>query len=159
MNALHRIERYLDLHMIPFEVVAHPHSQTSVETARMAGVEARRLAKGVLLDSAGCQVVAMVPSDQDVRLGQLGQDNAMAFNLADEASIDQLFSGCAPGVIPGLPNVWGVEMIWDDALMAQPDVYLEAGDHERLIHVETRFLRKAFGDAQHCHFCQPRSRH
>lgn len=159
MNALHRIERYLDSHMIPFEIVAHPHTQTSAQTARMAGIQAARMAKGVLLDSVGCQMVAMVPADQDVRLGKLGRDNDMTFRLADETSIGKLFDGCEAGVIPGLPNIWGVELIWDDALMAQPDIYLEAGDHKRLVHVETRHLRRMFSDMQHCHFCQPRARH
>jgi hypothetical protein len=37
MKALHRMERFLDEHMIPFDLVAHPHSQTSAETARAAG--------------------------------------------------------------------------------------------------------------------------
>ncbi len=50
-------------------------------------------------------------------------------------------------------------MVWDDALMAQPDIYLEAGDHERLLHIETRYLREVFGDAPHCHFSQPRMQH
>lgn len=47
MNALHRMERFLDEHVIPFEIVMHPHTQTSVETARVT--------KGVLLDSMDCQ--------------------------------------------------------------------------------------------------------
>ena len=159
MNALHRMERFLDEHMIPFDLVAHPHSQTSAETARAAGVTLDRVAKGVLLDSMDCQMVAMIPADQEVQLGKLRQDVGVEFSLADEASVSRLFPECDPGVVPGLPNAWGVEMVWDDALMAQPDVYLEAGDHERLLHIETRYLREAFGDAPHCHFTQPRMQH
>jgi Ala-tRNA(Pro) deacylase len=159
MNALHRMERFLDQHMIPFEIVAHPHSQTSVETARAAGLPPNRVAKGVLLDGVGCQMVAMIPADQEVHLGKLGLDHGVDFSLADEASVSRLFSECDPGVVPGLPNAWGVEMVWDDDLMAQPDVYLEGGDHERLLHIETRYLREVFGDAPHCHFSQPRMQH
>lgn len=159
MKALHRMERFLDEHMIPFDIVAHPHSQTSVETARAADVPASRVVKGVLLDGAGCQMVAMIPADQEIRLGKLGLDNGMEFSLADEASVSRLFGECEPGVVPGLPNVWGVEVVWDDDLMAQPDLYLEGGDHERLLHVETRYLREMFGDAAHCHFSQPRMQH
>lgn len=58
-----------------------------------------------------------------------------------------------------LPNARDVEMVWDDALTAQTDVYLEAGDHERLLHIKTRYLREALGDAPHCHFCRPRTHH
>jgi Ala-tRNA(Pro) deacylase len=159
MNALHRMERYLDEHMIPFDIVVHPHSQSSAETARAAEVDASRLAKGVLLDGLGCQMVAMIPANQEIHLGKLAQDVGMEVSLADEASVSRLFSECDPGVVPGLPNAWGVEMVWDDDLMAQPDVYLEAGDHERLLHIETRYLREVFGDAPHCHFSQPRMQH
>lgn len=159
MNALHRMERYLDQHMIPFDIVAHPHTHTSVETARAAGIPADRVAKGVLLNGMDCQMVAMVPADQEVHLGKLTQDVGMEVSLADEATVRRLFSECEPGVVPGLPNAWGVDIVWDDALMAQPDVYLEAGDHERLLHIETRYLREAFENAPHCHFSQPRMQH
>jgi Ala-tRNA(Pro) deacylase len=156
MDSLHRIERYLDSHLIPFDIVAHPHSQTSAETARAAGIDAGRVAKGVLLEGMDCQMVAMIPADQEVQLGRLGQEHGVEFRLADEAAVKRLFADCEPGVIPGLPNAWGVEMVWDDALMAQPDLYLEAGDHERLVHIETRYLRELFGDAPHCRFSRPR---
>jgi Ala-tRNA(Pro) deacylase len=32
----------------------------------------------------------------------------------------------------------------------------EAGDHERLLHIETRYLNEAFENAPHCHFTEPR---
>ncbi len=159
MNALHRIERFLDEHMIPFDIVAHPHTQTSLATARSAHVASGRLAKGVLLQGHECVMVAMIPADQEVHLGRLGMEQDQEFSLADETSVSELFPGCDPGVIPGLPQAWGVEMVWDDALMAEPDIYLEAGDHERLVHVETKYLWDLFGDAPHCHFSQPRVRH
>lgn len=159
MNALHRMERFLDTHMIPFDLVAHPHSQTSAETARAAGVPLSRVAKGVLLDGRECQMVAMIPADQEVHLGRLGRDHGIDFTLADEASVSRLFTECEPGVVPGLPNAWGVEMVWDDALMAEPELYLEAGDHERLLRIETRYLHELFGDAPHCRFTQPRMQH
>lgn len=156
MKALHRMERFLDQHLIPFDLQAHPLAATSAETARQAHIPPKKLAKGVLLEGDGCQMVAMIPSDQQVHLGHLGQENGMEFRLADEAAISSLFSDCAPGAVPGLPNAWGVEVIWDDALLSEPDVYLEAGDHQRLLHIETRNLMEAFGDAPHCRFSAPR---
>ncbi len=104
-------------------------------------------------------MVAMIPADQEIHLGKLSVEHGQDFSLADEKSVRKLFADCDPGVIPGLPQAWGVEMVWDDALMGQPDIYLEAGDHERLVHVETKYLWDLFGDAPHCHFCQPRVHH
>jgi Ala-tRNA(Pro) deacylase len=159
MNSVHKIERFLDEHMVPFDIVDHPHTSTSLETARTANVEARRVAKGVLLESGDCYMVAMIPSDAEVRLGELSHDYGREFHLADEEAVNQLFVDCEPGVVPGLPTAWGVEMVFDDALMAQPDIYLEAGDHRRLIHIETRYLQEVFGYAPHCNFSQQITRH
>ena len=50
-------------------------------------------------------------------------------------------------------------MVWEDNLLTQPDLYLEAGDHERLIHVETKHLRTLLGAIPHCHFTKPLTRH
>ena len=159
MNSLHRIERFLDEHMVPFDLVAHPHTQTSLATAHSAHVEPNRLEKGVLLEGDQCLMVAMIPADQEIHLGKLSVEHGQDFSLADEKTLRRLFADCDPGVIPGLPQVWGVEMVWDDALMAQPDIYLEAGDHERLVHLETKYLWDLFGEAPHCHFCQPHVHH
>jgi Ala-tRNA(Pro) deacylase len=159
MDAVHRIERYLDENKIPFELITHPHTATSLETAKSAGVDARRVAKAVLLEADECYMAAMIPADEDIRLGQLREDYGKDFRLAEEATIRELFQGCDPGAVPGMPSAWGVEMVWDDDLLAEPDLYLEAGDHERLIHVETRHLRDLLQETPHCHFSKPRRSH
>jgi Ala-tRNA(Pro) deacylase len=40
----------------------------------------------------------------------------------------------------------------DDAVLAQSDVYFEAGDHEQLIHMSMRDFKKLLGDAAHGSF-------
>jgi len=159
MNALEKIERYFDDHRVPFDLVAHTHSETSLETARSAGVDAHRLAKGVLLESDDCYMVAMVPASDEVMLGKLRSDYGREFHLADANAIRAMFSDCEAGVVPGMPAAWGVEMVWDDALLTQPDVYLEAGDHSRLIHLETRYLRDLIGESPQCRIGQPSRKH
>ena len=159
MNATHRIETYLaDCH-VPYEVVNHEHTASSLQTALAAKLDAGRVAKAVLLEGDDCVLAALVPADQDVRLGRLAEDLGRHIHLADEATIRRMFSDCDPGTMPGLPIAWGVEMVWDDALLAQPDIYLEAGDHQRLIHVETQHLEKGLVEMSRCHFCGPKKTH
>lgn len=159
MNAPHRMEQYLMDYRVPFDLMEHEPTATSLQTAHAAGIQAGRLAKAVLLEGDGCMLAAMIPADQDVRLGQLTEDLGQHIHLAGEATIRGMFPDCDPGTMPGLPNAWGVETVWDDALLAQPDIYLEAGDHRRLFHVETGNLRNAIADHNHCHFCGPKHAH
>lgn len=159
MNATYKIESYLADCNVPFEIVNHAHSSTSLQTAHAAGIDAGRVAKAVLLEGDGCVLAALVPADQDVRLGQLTEDLGRHIHLADETTIRRMFSDCDPGAMPGLPIAWGIEMVWEDELLAQPDLYLEAGDHTRLIHIKTQHLQDALAEMNHCHFSGPRKVH
>lgn len=159
MHAIDRITEYLRAHRIPFEIINHPHTNTSRQTAIAAGVDSHRLVKAVLLQSPDCYLAAMLPADEQVRLGVLSKDYGQRFELATEDTVRNVFEGCDSGAAPGLPVAWGVDMIWDDDLLEQPDLYLEAGDHERLIHIETRHLRDMLRDTPHCHFAQPHTQH
>jgi Ala-tRNA(Pro) deacylase len=150
--------QYLSEHKIPFELISHPHTATSRQSAIAAGVDSHRLVKTVLLEAPDCYLAAMIPADEQVRLGMLTRDYGMPFSLAQEDTVRMVFDGCN-GAAPGLPIAWDVEMVWEDDLLAQPDLYLEAGDHERLIHVETKYLREMLGDTPHCHFASPHTQH
>ena len=155
----HRIEQYLEEHHVPYAIVTHDQTTTSLHTAHAAHVAPSRMAKAVLLEGEGCYMAALIPADQDIRLGLLNVDFGNHLHLADEATIRRLFDDCDPGAVPGLPMAWGVETVWDDDLLDQPDLYLEAGDHQHLIHVETRDLMEVLGSLPHCHFCGPRKTH
>jgi len=159
MNAIDRMTNYLSEHHIPFEMIVHPHTGTSRQAAIAAGVDGHRLVKAVLLESIDCYLAAMIPADEQVKLGMLSQDYGRRFSLASEDDVRTLFEGCDPGAAPGLPIAWNVDMVWDDDLLAQPDLYLEAGDHEHLIHVQTQYLREMLGDVPHCHFAMPHTQH
>lgn len=159
MNAVDRITHYLNDHHIPFDMITHPHTATSRQAASAAGVDRHRMVKAVLLESPECYLAAMIPADEEVRLGRLSQDYDQQFSLAGEDTVRLLFVGCDPGAAPGLPIAWEVDMVWEDDLLAQPDLYLEAGDHESLIHVETKYLREILGETPHCHFTKLQTRH
>lgn len=159
MNTINRMTSYLHEHQVPFDVIAHPHTATSRQAAIAAGVDAHRLAKAVLLTSPDHYLAAIIPADEQVRLGKLSQDYGAPLSLATEQAVRAVFGDCDPGAAPGLPVAWRVEMVWEDDLLGQPDLYLEAGDHEHLIHVETKYLRDILRGTPHCHFSRPHTRH
>lgn len=159
MNSLNMIKDYLNTHHVSFDVLTHEHTSSSMEAARLAHIDPQRLVKAVLLESEDNLVAAMIPADREVSLGRLKEDYGEQIHLADEATIRRTFSECDPGAIPGLTKAWGVDMVWDDELLSQPDLYLETGDHMHLLHVETGDLKGLISDAPHCHFGKPRTVH
>lgn len=143
------ITRFLESHHIPYDMVEHTHAATSLQNAKAAHIDPHRVAKAVLLEGEDCMMVAVVPADRRVHLGKLAMDSGKPLHLAQENDAGRLFEDCEPGAIPPLTVAYGVEMIWDDSLLENPDLYFEAGDHRQLIHVRTEDLRPMLEDMPH----------
>jgi Ala-tRNA(Pro) deacylase len=150
-----RLSSYLDQRGARYEVYAHELSRTSAETARTAHVPPHQLAKSVLLeDDAGC-VMAVVPADKTVALGQLAALlGRRELRLADESRVASLFTDCDRGAVPPVGMAWGIETVVEDELDANDVVYLEGGDHERLLRMSREQFQQLMSAARHGHFCK-----
>lgn len=157
MSIPQRLTSYLEQRGVRYEVCTHEHSRSSAETARTAHVPPHQLAKSVIVeDDTGC-VMAVVPADREVLLGQLSRMlERKHLRLADEARIAELFTDCDRGAVPALGIPWGVETIVDDELEANEVVYFEAGDHERLLRLSNDQFHALMRVARHGHFCAER---
>ncbi len=152
------VEDYLSRHDARYDLVAHPRSRFSIETADAADVPGDRLVKAVLLEDDDGVVLAVLPSTRSVHLGHLSTEMHRRMRLADENDLQGIFPDCEPGAIPPLGPAYGVRTILDDSLEAQPDVFFEAGDHEHLVHMTARQFMALVGPATTVHFSQS-SRH
>ena len=55
-----------------FDIVTHPHSASSLETARVAGIPAERVAKSVILDdNHGHFLMAVLPASRHLDLSKV----------------------------------------------------------------------------------------
>lgn len=120
-----------------YEIVRHPHSHSSVETAAAAHVPGDRLAKTVLFEDEYGYVAAVLPSTYAVRLSELWAKTGRRLLLAKEVDLRELFKDCDLGALPPVCTAYGMRTYLDESLAQQPDVYFEAGDHEELIHMGT----------------------
>jgi Ala-tRNA(Pro) deacylase len=148
-----RVEDYMMQHGVKYDVVAHPHSHSSMETAELARVPGDRLAKSVILeDEDGGYVMAVLPSTRHVRLGRLNREMSRRFRLTTEDRLMTLFSDCERGAIPALGEAYGMTTIMDESLSEQPEIYFEAGDHERLIRLSREQFMSLMEHAGHARF-------
>ena len=137
-----RLKWYLDASGVRYEVLPHPHSSTSRETAREAHVPAERLAKPVLLEDERGYVMAIVPASHRVDLAKLNHQLHRELELAREREIADLFHDCERGAMPPLGGPYRIPTVYDDALAASSEIYFEAGDHEDVVHLRgSDFLR------------------
>jgi len=137
---------------VTYEVVTHDPTMSSMRTAEAAHISGDCLAKGVVLRHNGGYMLAVLPASHRIRLAdlqaRLGDDVA----LAPESEIDQLFRDCVHGAVPPVGECYGLDVIVDDSIDARPDVYMEGGDHQTLIHMSHAQFACLMADAPHAQF-------
>jgi Ala-tRNA(Pro) deacylase len=143
------VQEYLQQQGIPYELVHHPHTQSSMDAAGAAHVPAAKIAKPVILEDEAGYLMAVVPAHHHVQLKKVNELLNRNMGLATEQEIKSLFNDCEEGAIPPLGQAYGLETIFDDCLGECPDLYLEAGDHEDFIHLNSDDYLKLMSQAPH----------
>mgnify|MGYP003573833402 FL=1 len=137
---------------IDYDLVTHPHTSSSRETAAAAGVREDHMAKAVLLKDAGGYLLCVIPGNSWVRFHGLQAELDREFELAPEQEVEQLFSDCDPGAIPCTGTAYGIETVVDEALASLAFVYFESGDHEHLVRVSGDDFHRLMSGLRHGHF-------
>jgi Ala-tRNA(Pro) deacylase len=147
------VSNFLAEHDVAYDVLTHPHTATSGESAQAAHVPGTRLAKSVVLEDEQGYLMVVLPSNRQIDLGELHRQLNRNLGLATEGELGGLFSDCEIGALPAMGPAYGMETLVDDALAEQSDIYFEAGDHEQLIHVSAETFQTLLGDdARHGRF-------
>ena len=129
------LEEFLSQHNATYDLIPHPHTGSSMETAEEAHVPGIQLAKAVVIRDDGHYLMVVVPSVEHVDLTLLRQQFGHAVVMASEAELADLFPDCETGAVPPLGSAWGVDTYVDESLLAESEVYFEAGDHESVVRV------------------------
>jgi Ala-tRNA(Pro) deacylase len=141
MSIAPKLRNYLAAEGIQYVEIPHVFTMSSNRTAEACHIPGDRLAKGVVLRRNGDYLLAVVPASHHLRLSDLRTELGDHVVMATEAEINRLFGDCAHGAIPAVGKCYGLNMIVDDSVEAQPEIYIEAGDHETLL----QFTRAQFG--------------
>ena len=143
------LKAYLDKHHVDYDMVKHLHSETALEAAHSAHVPSHQVAKAVVLEDEDGYVVSVLPSTNQLDLEWVNETLGRELELAREIELRELFQDCAIGAVPALSNAYGLDVIWDDQLKTASDIYMEAGDHENLIHMHGDAFCKLMEDLPH----------
>jgi Ala-tRNA(Pro) deacylase len=127
------VRDFMAEHGLRYDVLSHPHSHNSSQTAQYAHVPGDALVKCVVLEDERGYLMAVLPTTRHVQFGMLAKALDGRARLVNEDELSRLFTDCEPGAIPPLGAVYGMRMVVDDSLAEQEEIYFEAGDHERVI--------------------------
>ena len=143
------LKSFLEDHHVEYDTIKHPHSSTSLESAHLAHIPSHELAKAVVLEDDKGYVVSVMPSTNKLDIEWVNESLGRRLEMATEEELPNLFQDCDLGAVPALSNAYGLEVIWDEQLTNAKEIYIEAGDHETLVHIHGKDFCKLMEDMPH----------
>ena len=159
MTIATRLQTYLNEHQIDYEVVSHPYSERALDTAHVACVPVKNMAKAVILKDTDGYVMAIVPSINKLMLSWINTKMDRHLNLVTEQQLRNLFPDCDAGAVPAMGTAYGLKTCWDDELNSVQDLYIEGGNHRDLVHLQReQFKRLLQGQPHAAISCDPQEK-
>lgn len=135
MTIASTLQRHLARQNVAYEVLAHPVTGSSSETAQSAHVSGNRIAKTVVLRDGDGYLLVVVPASHHLKIELVQSWLGRSVALASEQEVGRLFPDCDLGAIPPVGDAYGLDVVLDDALTGLDEICFEGGDHQSLIKV------------------------
>ncbi|HEY8009227.1 MAG TPA: YbaK/EbsC family protein [Methylocella sp.] len=142
------LQRYLDQN-VTYGVIPHEPTMSSMRTAQICQISGDCLAKGIVLRHDSDYVLAVLPASHHIRLSELRMQLGDDVDLASENEIAELFRDCVYGAVPAVGVCYALDVIVDDSIEEQPEIYMEGGDHATLVHMGHAQFAQLTVDARH----------
>jgi len=146
------VQHFLEQHSVEYDLISHPHSGSSHETAEAAHVGEDHVAKAVIVKDTAGYAMVVVPASNWVEIKHLRKELNRDLRLATEGELAELFSDCEAGAVPPLGPAYGIETFLDQALLSLAYVYFEAGDHLQLVQTSGNDFRALLGGVRNGYF-------
>ncbi|HLT03176.1 MAG TPA: YbaK/EbsC family protein [Geminicoccaceae bacterium] len=148
MTMASTLRRHLESRGVEYQVVNHPMTASSSETAQSAHVSGNRIAKSVVLRDGEGYLLAVLPAAHHLSLEMLQDWLGRSFALASEQEIGRLFPDCELGAIPPLGGAYDLDVVLDERLARLDEVYFEGGDHQTLVRIGGEQFRHLMASAK-----------
>ncbi len=156
MSIARKLHMFLNEHNADYELVSHPYSERAMNTAHSACIPVKNMTKAVVLRDTDGYVIAVMPSMNKLMLRWINTKLDRHLNLVSEQELKHLFPDCEDGAVPPIGNAYGMTTCWDDELNSVQDLYLEAGNHRELIHMNRSQFKELLQGEEHAAIsCDP----
>jgi Ala-tRNA(Pro) deacylase len=146
------VKNFLDQKSVKYDLVSHPHTGSSHETAETSHISEDHIAKAVVVKDKTGYAMVLVPAINYVEMKHVRKELDRDLELVEEDEFPKLFPDCEPGAVPPLGPAYKIETFLDESLTSLANVYFEAGDHEHLVHIGGDDFKNLLSGVRHGHY-------
>ena len=130
----------LDASEVPYELIAHEHTETALAEAEAVGVRPAQVAKTIILTTREGFVRAVVPASRRLDLDKVRDLlDVIHVTLASEHQLADAYPGFELGAMPPFGGPRDVVLL-DGRLCSHETVVIEAGTHDESVRLRTKDL-------------------
>ncbi len=133
---------------VPYEIIDHRRTGSTLESAEAAHIPGDQMVKTVLLGDRYSYLLAVIPATHRVDIPAVNKALNRDLELMGEDEVEMAFGDCEPGAVPPIGGIYGIDTVVDITLLGLPEVYFESGDHTELVHMGGQQFRELLVDAQ-----------
>ena len=138
-----RLKKFLDDHLVGFDVVQHDPAFTAQELAARMHVPGREFVKVVVVKLNGSYALAALPAHRRIDLRALARAAGVRkCSLATENEFQQLFLDCEVGAMPPFGNLYNLPTYVDQEVAYNEVIVINAGTHAEAIRVRFNDLKR-----------------
>lgn len=153
------LPRHIDIYLrgldVPYQPLRHPSCPRIQQVAALTGVDARSVARAVLLQCERGLQLAVLPADHCIDFGQLEALLGTAVELAPASLGHNVFTDCDPCTAPAVGAAYGVPVLVAAELDELPLVNLAVGRHDLLITLSKQYFTRLFWGCARGRFSLP----
>ena len=128
------LEQYLDEQGVSYQTIHHEQTFTAQETAAVAHISGKELAKTVLVKVDGQMAMVVLPAPDFVSMDKLKTvTGAQKVELAGEKEFETRFPDVEAGAMPPFGNLWKLRVFVDQHLREDEEIAFSAGTHTELV--------------------------
>jgi len=129
-----RLLQYLEDSGVHYYTLTHAPTVTAQETAAVAHVPGREVAKTVIVWMDGEMAMAVLPAARHIALDLFADlTGARSVELATEREFREVFPGCEVGAMPPFGNLYDMAVFVDEELAEDEEIVFNSGSHTELI--------------------------
>lgn len=128
---------------IPYELVIHSQTFSSMKTAQATHTKGIEFAKPIMINVDGEMVMAVLPANYTLDLKKIKESmGAKNVYLATEAEFSPIFSDSVIGAMPAMGNLYGLNVIMDKDMMDDTNIAFNACNHQEIIKMKFSDYKK-----------------
>lgn len=138
-----RVINALKQNNIPYDIITHTETFSSMKTAEATHVKGKEFAKPIMINVDGNMMMAVLPAYYSLDLKKIKEVmGAKKVTLASEEEFSPRFRDSVTGAMPPMGNLYGMNVLMDKEMMDDTYICFNACNHNEVIKMKFTDYRR-----------------